>query len=187
MIAATTHGRLIDYRNGCRCPICLEANRAYHRDYRERRRNGLQSTNLVEAQQVARHITKLLNAGMTKVAIARLADVSPGVIQRISNGQATRVWPRTASRILGVRLDAIPDEGLVPAWPTQRLMLELKRVGVPAQTIKQAMRMETNTGVRCLFGPERVHKGTARRVEVLYRLAVKQGVAPASVLRDVAS
>jgi transcriptional regulator with XRE-family HTH domain len=180
-----THGRLIDYRNGCRCEVCRAANIAYHREYRKRKRDGMKSTRHVPVFKVADHVERLLATGMSQTAIARIAGVSKGTVHRIHHRQMPRVWPRTADRIFGIELDAVPDTGLRPAWKTQRLLLELKRAGVPAANIAAALRLETDTTIKGLMGPVRVRKRTAERMRVLYQLAARQGIVPASVLEEV--
>jgi len=179
------HGRLIDYRKGCRCEICSAANRAYHRDYRRRKREGMKPTSHVSVDVVAEHVDNLVAAGLSLAAIARLSGVTAGTVHRIRHRQVPRVWPRTADCILGVTLQDLPDEGLLPSWPTQRLLVELKRAGISEVEITRALSVESPTHIDYLLGPRHVRKVTRRKVEILYRLAARQGLVPAAVLDEV--
>lgn len=181
------HGRLIDYRNGCRCEECREANKAYHRDYRRRKREGMRPTHHVRVEVVGEHVDKLIAAGMGQKTIARLAGVTPGTVHRIHHRQIERVWPRTADRILGITLTDLPDDGLLPAWPTQRLLVELRKAGLTRSEISRALAHESPTNLAYLLGPQHVRKATKRKVEVLYRLAAREGLVSPAVLKEVAS
>lgn len=179
------HGRLIDYRRGCRCEVCRAANRAYHRDYRRRKREGMKPTSHVSVDVVAEHVDNLVAAGLTLAAVARLSGVTAGTVHRIRHRQVPRVWPRTADRILGVTLHDLPDDGLLPSWPTQRLLVELKKAGISEVEITRALSVESPTYIDYLLGPRHVRKVTRRKVEILYRLAARQGLVPAAVLEEV--
>jgi hypothetical protein len=66
------HG-LTEYRRGCRCDICLEANRVYFREWRAKRR-GLRLVVTAGDEPVA--------AGLVEAAVQRELDLLSGAEQR---------------------------------------------------------------------------------------------------------
>jgi hypothetical protein len=68
--------------------------------------------------------------------------------------------------------------------PTLRLVAELERAGWSRRRIYLCGGMEI--GGRRIRGRKRVSWDTWRRVSILYELAAREGIVPASVLEEIA-
>lgn len=150
------HGTLAKYKvEGCTCPACREA---YNDWARNRRRNQAYGRwqPYTDAQPVRDHVQQLINAGINWRHVAKLADVSTGVVDKLLYGRPSEnkapskgLRPEFASRLMAVqagpgtlprtngtgfrrRMQALVRKG----WSLQRLADEL---GCDRRTLRSAM------------------------------------------------
>ena len=124
-------------RHACRCHDCREAARRVHKRAQHARRQGIPSR--VAADPARRHVAALLNAGMGRAEIARLAGVSPVVITRLIRGDTLRLTPETDRRLRGVphRPIEAQEVGMVSACGSIRRLRALAATGWTFQQIAE--------------------------------------------------
>ena len=124
-------------RHACRCHDCREAARRVHKRAQHARRQGIPSR--VAADPARRHVVALLDAGMGRAEVARLAGVSPVVITRLIRGDTLRLTPESDRRLRGVphRPIEAQEVGMVSACGSIRRLRALAAVGWTFQQIAE--------------------------------------------------
>lgn len=124
-------------RHACRCHDCREAARRVHKRALHARRQGIPSR--IAADPARQHVAALLDAGMGRAEVARLAGVSPVVITRLIRGDTLRLTPETDRRLRGVQHRPIEaqDVGMVSACGSIRRLRALAAVGWTFQQIAE--------------------------------------------------
>lgn len=172
----TTHGTLTGYNiHGCRCDECTAAQSRYN----GRRRLLIASgrwQHRAETQPVRDHINQLRQAGLGWRRIARLADVSDGIVSRILYGTPTRGWgpskhinPASAAALLAVHadIDTLADGARIDATGTKRRIQALVAIGW--SNAEQARRLGvTRQSHSRIHGMTHVTAGLARTIRRLY-------------------
>lgn len=138
----------------CRCEACRKANADYQRNLV--RRNAYCESSLVDARKAREHVLSLLSSGRGKTdgmgwrRVARLAGVSPGVVERLIYGAkgrppSRRILRVTEAKLLGVRRspEALAPRATVDAAPVWRMVEEISSLGVPKARVARALGKKT--------------------------------------------
>lgn len=160
------------------CDACLEANRAYHRDYRIRR--GLNKN--VPAAPARQHIIRLLANGATLRGIAAEAGMNVRHLGEIYRGGNDTIWPETERKILAVRRGW---SQFVPAAGSARRINAMRRMGWTLDNLADRLGVSFQA-VWHILEQQRVHRDTAARIADLYdELSMTPG--PSGLLRKRAA
>jgi hypothetical protein len=166
-----------DRANGCRCPDCCEANRAYARYQAKRKRlepmgrtEGPWAAPFVDAAPVREHILELGRQGVGYKRVATLAGVSKTALLQIRKGRP-RCRRELANAVLALPLTApVADNQLVDATTTWKLIRQILRQ--PGWT-KARLSAEIGQNGRALqLGRRHV---TARSANAVARVADRLG------------
>ncbi|MEU3903266.1 hypothetical protein AB0F20_05555 [Streptomyces goshikiensis] len=112
---APDHGTQSRYRHhGCRCEVCVDANRAYHRNRAAAIKAGAWQP-YVDAEPVRQHILLLQEEGFSVSRIARLSGGSDWDIQRFIRACKGRGRKRNTTEALAARILAIKPGEMTPA------------------------------------------------------------------------
>lgn len=169
-----------DRSNGCRCPECGEANRAYARHQAKRKRleslgrtDGPWAAPMVDAAPVQAHVLALGELGVGYRRVADMAGVSHTTLLKIRTGERTRCTRALADAVLAVPLVAdLADHQLIDAASTWKLVRQILRR--PGWT-KARLSGELGQGGRALqLGRRRV---TVRNADHVARIASDLGIA----------
>ena len=122
----TTHNRA-EYRRGCRCDKCCEANRVYARELKRRKKaEGVRVVSNLDTSPTPRG--RVVEAVATDLASVNAFDERPGLAatamamaELLDNESATPQWPAAAARLAAILLE------LVPAVPARRSGLQAVR------------------------------------------------------------
>lgn len=100
----STHGTRSRYVQGCRCGLCSQANRTYHRARREGR-----TTEWTDPSGFRRLLRLATMPQLTMQDVARRTGLSLRTLYDIRNGVDRRLQPGTAERLRAV-LELLPNE-----------------------------------------------------------------------------
>ncbi|MFJ6566265.1 hypothetical protein ACIQNU_02505 [Streptomyces sp. NPDC091292] len=141
------HGTYSRYHGGCRCKECCDAGRSYRLRLSYDRINGV--ARRVDATQVRVHLERLIARGWTQYQIAAAASLHQATVSVVLGG-SPMVYRKTASAILGIRLDQAPPvpRGMVDGAGTRRRLQALmvlghsladvaRRAGAPPSSLQQ--------------------------------------------------
>lgn len=177
-----SHGQFIDYRRGCRCQECVEANRTYQREWYRRKRNG--TSNRVSAAAAHKHVKFLVRTGMTRHAIADIAHVKHATVCDIGRLEHKRIERTTSDAILGVGMHDLPS-GRRKQWLPASM-------AIPLYDIMAAGGMTTQDVIRTVGAKPHVVRQqtfvqllTYQRAVIVCRMLAKQGLIPAEMLGEV--
>jgi len=184
------HGTRTRYtRYRCKCELCVAAERAYKRDYRERNRARIRAYAREHYQQYRRyykhkspfvprgevlpHVERLLAAGMTMSDIARAAGLSHDAVRRVVRGEGR--WVRSSTR--DALLRAKPTPRIVPALGARRRLRALAALGWATDAVAAEAGFSHHTAARILSGRvERIAATTHEAVCGAYdRLSMRLG------------
>jgi len=116
-----------NYRKGCRCPECREAQRRYSKRYRLRSQTRGGST-LADAADAAL-ILRDLSTRMSLSAIARAIGTSHAWVRRVIRGEIKRISPERAEAINQLRSYHPADKSRVTTLAAQRRLQALHAIG----------------------------------------------------------
>ncbi|MFD6180110.1 hypothetical protein [Streptomyces goshikiensis] len=112
---APDHGTQSRYRHhGCRCEVCVDANRAYFRARSAAIKAGTWQP-YVDAEPVRQHILHLQEEGFSISRIARLSGGSDWDIQRFIRAGKGRGRKRNTTEALAARILAVKPGEMTPA------------------------------------------------------------------------
>lgn len=132
------HGTRYCYVQGCRRPECVEAERAYGRNYWRTYVRPLVHRREVPVDRALEHVRRLRAAGMGNRSIALAAGVGHHVIYTLDRPERRSVRVETERAILAVTF----DPGLRPAVGLQRRVRALSRLGWTGAQIAAAGGMD---------------------------------------------
>lgn len=170
------HGTRRMYRR-CRCVQCRASNAAYEA---ARCADTTSRHELVSAAAVRQHLTTVHAQGVGIRQVARLAGVSPTVIQDLQSGRLTVIREATAQRLLAIPC-VLAHGRCVPAWRTWRLVRLLIKEGFSPEDLATKLGLHTlrrrapSTTLQRAYGRQRVRVKTALRVRLLYQRLTDEG------------
>ena len=178
-----THGHPTTYRRGCRCEVCVQANRDYQREWYRRRMRG--DTARVPVGPVAKHIARLSAAGMSYAAIDSAAAIGRGTARGAASGLHVAVRRDNADAILGVTLLDAPKSHR--QWTSTRPLRGLVQEMVDAKLTGREMQNKAKLYPHRILKKDRVTQRTRERVILLYRYYARLGIVPAERLNEVSA
>lgn len=161
------HGTRTRYVNHdkCRCAKCRAANTRYMRKLTHGSRR---TTSPDEARE---HLEKLRQSGIGTRQVTRLTGISRNALMDLRAGKLKFIRVSTANRILGITLeDHVAMRAMKDATETRRQLHELRRLGLREPAIARALGYRSD---RLQFNADRVTVKNAKKVETLYRLALR--------------
>lgn len=171
-----THGRPGSYNAGCKCPLCREAWRAYHRHWSRDRKAG--KRRMVSATEARAHVMALREAGMTYEQIARSAGVVLNTAWKIGNGQVSITHRSTADSLLGVTVTDRAKDLPRPSAEAVKMIDALNRAGLRDIDIRRMAKVRPDQVRRRSY----VYPVTFNRLEIICRLLARDGRIDATVL-----
>lgn len=135
------HGTAKGIAAGCTCRDCLDARRAYDREWLARRR---EIPGGVPARKARAHLDRLVAAGAKKTAIAKVSGVPGGVLRGIGTGKRDTIRREHEAGLLATTTDmcaALDDRDgsrgrstttaneVVDAGPTHKILDDLEKRG----------------------------------------------------------
>ena len=167
------HGTISGYTNGrCHCDACRLAWNTYRRAYYH------DSPRTVDVRPVLAYLRALLAAGHTHTSIAALAGIARQTVGRITQGHRRSVRRVTAEAIMGVALDELREGQKVPIERVQILIAKLRQAGVSQGRVCRIAGLKHHG----FAGQIAVQWRTWRRIGVVTRMAVQQGIVAPDVL-----
>jgi hypothetical protein len=175
------HGTVTGYsKHRCPCERCRRAWRDYQREYARDARAG--EPRWIDASEARQYIARLQAAGMTQAAICSAGGISKRVVQEVTLGKRTRIRRSTASRILGVPLDAVVTDTSTRAAHAQVLIDELHRVGIRNADIEHTLRI---TMPERIARQAHVSANTFAKILCQYRYLARRGIVRGDLLEGV--
>jgi transcriptional regulator with XRE-family HTH domain len=127
---------------------------------------------LVSAEPCRRYLKWLEGQGMTRIAMARAAGVSPATVSQILSPERARTSTATARRLMAVRADQWPPGVRAPASEARAGVQKLRDCGVSPATIKRVLGITADQ----LDRREMVSPQTRERVRIGLAMAQSQGL-----------
>ena len=118
-----SHGRQVDYRRGCRCQACRDAETRG----RKRRQAGLTGT--VPTDPVRDLFARLADDGWTTMDIAHAAGLHVTTVYRVRAGHTSRMRRVIATRVLAVDYASRHPGARIDGEPTRRRLRALVAIG----------------------------------------------------------
>lgn len=120
---------------------------------------------LVSASALRVQVNRELSRGVTRYALAKRAGLNPMTVRDIASGKSRRVRQSTAERLQG----ALGDTNSRPAWPIQRRLCALRRLGWSAAALAQELGVQESTVIDiCLGNTTMVYASTYEAAVALY-------------------
>lgn len=158
--------------DGCRCPRCRAANTEYA--WRRNHDPDWQGE-LIDPTEMVEHLDRLTAAGIGLRQVAAMTGLSRTTLSDLRSGRNRRVRRRTADAVLAVSLaDHVSPRALTDSGATNERIEALRAAGMTRTAIAKALGYRTHA--LQITGRDRVTVRTARRVDVLYRLALREGL-----------
>lgn len=158
------HGtRSYYFYRGCRCSKCRAANARYQC---ERRR--VDWPRKVSAASARTHILNLSREGVGRRAVADAASLSERTVGNIRSGRVTTIFGKTEKAILAVTADALANNALVSAKPTQTKIKQLIRAGFTKKELARRLGSVARSPI-LQINHKRVTARNAMKVEKFYR------------------
>jgi len=163
------HGTRSSYVNDkCRCEPCTEANRTYARSvYRTQHRPDTTWKPFISARETRDHLLALRRNGVGLRAVSFRTGLSRTTLVNIVKEEVTQIRRDTASKILGVGMNAQADGAIVDASRTWALIRRIKTLH--NLTNKDIALMLGYKSPALQFRKTNVSAATARKVEHLAR------------------
>lgn len=165
------------YTLGCRKPECREAAARYRkRNEYNRERFG---SNMVDAQLILDHFTRLHVAGISNALIAKLAGVSETAVSAIARGVTVHVQVKTAKALLAIEVPASApavDGKYVPNVIPQRQLTALMAAGYTGSWLAEQLHTSLETVSRISRGKQPYVKGA--NAKAIAALADRIGLTP---------
>ncbi|WP_152486520.1 hypothetical protein [Nocardiopsis lucentensis] len=154
---ALTHGFIATRKRGCNCPDCRQAGTEYDREYYRRRRLGLPTTDLVDAEPVRHHVIRLMELGWSWDGLAKVtgvAHIDTLLYGRPSENQPPlkRIGGLASRRILAVPLELVPTLKQIDAAGSRRRSQALQTLGYSVAWQAQQAQMARSSITRLLNG-----------------------------------
>jgi len=146
-------------------------------------RHGRPFTTSIEPAR--EHLVKLANAGIGTRAVAKLSGLSYTTIRDVRQSRRERCRVSTADAILGVALDDRVPGQRIPKKSAVALVEQLAKAGVERQEIALMLGLRTRNLMFLTKRRKAVTVRTWERLRVVATALVRDGRAPASVLREV--
>lgn len=120
---------------------------------------------LISASALRVQVNRELDRGVTRYALAKRAGLNTMTVRDIASGKSRRVRQRTAERLQ----EALGDTNSRPAWPVQRRLCALRRLGWSARALAQELGVQESTVIDiCLGNTTSVYASTYEAVVTLY-------------------
>lgn len=157
----------------CRCPRCRAANT----EYAWRRTHDPDwHGELIDPTEMVEHLNRLTAAGIGLRQVAAMTGLSRTTLGDLRSGRNRRVRRRTADAVLAISLaDHVAPRALTDSGPTHERIAALRESGITKKAIAKALGYRSHA-LQIGYRGSRVTVKNARRVDVLYRLAVKEGL-----------
>lgn len=139
---------------------------------------------MVDAAEARKHISALVDSGVSARAISRATGLSLAHVRDIQNGRLRKLWPSTANHILGMRLHTDEGAGRIDGRRVRLLIDALTEAGVTQRDIARHMQYRNDQSL-AIARRKYVMRRSFDRVVVIYRHYARQGLVPASLLDEV--
>lgn len=122
-------------KHRCPCGPCRTIGRRYRKSAEYRASIG--ASHYTPAGPVADHVGRLLDAGMGRAEVSRLARVEPVAITRLMRGEYTRIRRDRAARLLSINPPPVAEQrsGRVPSCGVVRRLDALALLGWSVATV----------------------------------------------------
>ena len=178
-------GTAAGYRSGCKCAKCTAAINAYNRDRRQRLKDSEKESLRYPSHEARQHVKYLQDHGVTQVAIAEFAGVSPSVVKDVVGAKRPYVSERSYHAIMGVTIDAVRERGRVPGWKAQRLVSAIREAGIDRETLAAMMRYDAPSSISWIFGPQTVERKTIDKLTLIVHHLANEGRISGILLDEV--
>lgn len=120
---------------------------------------------LISASALRVQVNQELSRGVTRYALAKRAGLNMQTVRDIASGKSRRVRQSTAEKLQA----ALGDTNSRPAWPIQRRLCALRRLGWSATALAQELGVQESTVVDiCLGNTTMVYATTYEAAVALY-------------------
>lgn len=120
---------------------------------------------LISASALRVQVNRELDRGVTRYALAKRAGLNIMTVRDIASGKSRKVRQSTAERLQ----EALGDTNSRPAWPVQRRLCALRRLGWSARALAQELGVQESTVIDiCLGNTTSVYASTYEAVVALY-------------------